>query len=225
MTSVVDRTAPWSAMPGWGIFADLMPPELVAARGLKSLQKKILVVLIVVVLICAGGYGYALTKHSSAASALSQAQAKTTRITAEQGKYASVTQIQNTTREVQSQIAGVMTDEVDFAALLGKIRGALPGSMSITTTTLTMVATASTAAGVSLSGSGAARIGTVTIAGAGQTLDDLSTYVVALSKIPGVVDVIPSSNNSAGPITAFNLSFGITNELYTHRHDVKGGIN
>jgi hypothetical protein len=216
MTSVVEKSAPWSTMPGWGIFADLMPPELVASRNLRGLQKKLVVVVGAVVLACIAGYFYALAQHSSAADGLKNAQQDTATITRSQGKYAAVTEIQNATANVRSQLTGLTATNVDFAALMGQVRAALPGTMSITSTSLVLSNGASSATtGSSLSGANDPRVGTVTIAGSGQTLDDLASYVTALSKIPGVIDVLPNSNKADNAQTAFSVSFGFTKALYT----------
>ena len=53
-------------MPGWGIVADLTPPELIAARGLRVLRKRIVAALVVIVLLCAGGYVWAAAKDNAA---------------------------------------------------------------------------------------------------------------------------------------------------------------
>lgn len=221
---------PWSAMPGWGIFADLTPPELLALRQLKGLRKTLLIVLLVVVLACVGGYGYAMHQHSTAAAAYDRAQAQTSSLTAQQSKYSDVTRLRTTTAGINTQIASAMANDVDFAAFLGKVRAALPGSLSLTSVTMTTnPGTGTTAAGsggaVSLATGAGTRIGTVSLVGTGQSLADLSGFVTALAALPGVVDVLPSSNTAAANATTFNVTFGVTDALYTHRYAVKAGGN
>lgn len=230
MTTVAtERPAePWSAMPGWGIFADLMPPELLALRQLKGLRKTLLIVLLVVVLACAGGYGYAMHQHSTASAAYDRAQAQTVALTAQQGKYADVTQLRSTTAGIRTQIASAMVNDVDFAAFLGQVRAALPGSLSLTSITMTVNPGGSTTGAggaASLATTAANRIGTVSLTGGGQTLADLSGFVTALAALPGVVDVLPTSNTAAASATTFTVSFGVTDALYTHRYAVKAGGN
>ena len=54
----------WASMPGWGIVADLTPPELVESRRLKALRKLIAVCLgAVVLLLRAAGYALRLRQE------------------------------------------------------------------------------------------------------------------------------------------------------------------
>ena len=71
--------------------------------------------------------------------------------------------------------------------------------------------------------SGLPRIGTVTISGTGQTLDDLPDYVDRLQRSAGLVDVLPISNSLAGTTgTDFTITMGLTSALLSHRFDVGG---
>jgi len=225
MTSVVDKTATWGTMPGWGIFADLLPPELVASRQLRKLQKRLLALIVAVLVLCAGGYVYAMLQHSSASSALSKAKATSQAIQAQQGNYAAVTQIRTANTGIQAQIAQAMAGDVDFAKFVRQIRAALPPTMSITSTTITLnAAGAAPANGSNATLSGATNIGTVSIAGGGQAIPDLAVFVTSLSAVPGVVDVVPSSNVLLGNgTTSYTLTFGITDQLLSHRYDGKAG--
>ena len=64
MTTISSPTQVWNTMPGWGIVADLTPPELIASRRLAVIRKALLsgLIFLTVLLLC--GYGYAYrTKH------------------------------------------------------------------------------------------------------------------------------------------------------------------
>ena len=62
MTTHAQPNQPWSSMPGWGIVADLTPPELIASRHLKVLRKWIVLGLVVLVVACVAGYVLAAQK-------------------------------------------------------------------------------------------------------------------------------------------------------------------
>jgi hypothetical protein len=227
MTAILDRPVAgdlWGSMPGWGIVADLTPPELVAARRLKLLKKLIAVGLALVVVLCAGGYALAYVNHSSAAQALDAASARTAAFTAEQAKYARVTEILAATQSVNGQIATLMADDVDMADLLIKLRSVLPGTMSLASITATVNGAAdggvsSDNTNASLDTSGRAVIGSVTLTGAAQRIVDVSTYVSSLVSLPGVVNVVPTSNAAGAPGgVQWNITLQITDQLYTHRY-------
>jgi hypothetical protein len=131
----------------------------------------------------------------------------------------------------------VMTGDVDIAALQGQLSSNLPATMIITNEAITIsvagvagasnpAATGLDTAGLDTSGldtSGLPRIGTVTMNGTGQTLDDLSNYLDRLQTITGLVDVLPVSNSIASTSgTEFSLTAGLTDAILSHRYDVGG---
>ncbi|MGH8961817.1 MAG: hypothetical protein ACRDWT_11620 [Jatrophihabitantaceae bacterium] len=212
----------WSTMPGWGIVADLTPPEVIAARRLHLLRKLIVAGLVLVVLLCAGGYVLAVRQHSSASDALNGTTARTTQLQAQVNKYGGVTRIQGTVDGVRSRVATLMQGDVDLTTLLVKIRTALPASMSIKQLGVTLNPTtgAPAAATPGLNLSGHSIIGTVTLSGSGRTLDDLPAYVDALAALKGVVNLVPTSNQTGTGGTQFAMTFALTDQLYSHRYDM-----
>ncbi len=215
----------WNTMPGWGIAADLTPPELIDTRRMKRLRHVIALCLLAVVLLCAAGYAAAYAKHLSAASSVDKARARTTALNAEAANYAGVTRIKATTSDFQTKVAGLMKTDVDLAALLTRIRQELPKSMALSQVTVTVNAasatTGGTSEGTSMNTSGATIIGTVTLTGYGRSLNDLPLYVDGVSAIAGVVDVVPTSNQNNGSSASFSVTLNVTDKLYTHRFDVK----
>ena len=224
MTAVLNRPPEenlWASMPGWGIVADLTPPELTAARQIRVLRKAIAAALALVTVLCAIGYGYAYLQKSSAVDAVDAANARTTQLVIEQGKYSYVTQLRSATQSINAEVASLTSQDVDVAALLAKIRGALPGTMALTSVTITISGTAAgTDTAASLDRSGRPMIGTVTLAGSAGRMTDVAEYVTRLSSLPGVANVVPSSNtsNEAGG-SQWNATLQLTDTLYTHRYN------
>jgi hypothetical protein len=134
-----------------------------------------------------------------------------------------------------------MIHDVDVAVLIAKMRSALPATLSLTNVTISLNNTSEQSVGsagsaASLDTSGHQHIGTVTLSGSGITLADLAGYVANLAALPGVADVIPSSNATTATVaikhgkqapsfTQFNIALTVTDELYSHHFDVtsKGG--
>ncbi len=214
----------WSSMPGWGIVADLTPPELIAARHLRALRKLIVVGLTLVVALCAGGYVLAVRQHSSATSARDAVTARGADLQRQLNSKAflHVITIQGTVAKVQGQVATLLKDDIDLPALLTEVALALPASMKITTLSVSL-ASGGTAAqggsGTSLDTSGHPVIGTVIVTGSGHKLDDLPMYVDRLATLPGVVNVVPTSNQATNGAVSYNMTFSLTNKLYSHRYD------
>jgi hypothetical protein len=210
----------WSTMPGWGIAADLTPPELINSRELKTLRKWIGAGLVVLLLACTGGYLAASRQNHAAAADLATVNAETVQLQSGVGKYATVTQIQGNVSQIQAQIATLMSGDVDLVTLMGRIRRALPAPMAISNETVTIILAAAAAAPAGTVPPALASIGTVTIAGTGSALDNLATYVEALQKIPGVINVNPTTNVLSGRTTHYSLSLTLTAAAFSHRFDV-----
>lgn len=211
----------WNQMPGWGIVADLTPPEIIAARSLRVIRRLIALLLVLVVVGCAALFVWAKLQSSAAQDDVATASADTAQLEHDASKYSKVTSVEAATNQIQSQVAGAMQTDVDTTHLIKAIRAALPGSMLINSFTLTLTPVATTPS----TDTGAAPtagpvIGTVTITGTGKKIDDLAAFVDRVSKVPGVVDVVPGSNQLSEGVTQFGLTMSLTTKLYSHHFDL-----
>jgi hypothetical protein len=224
---------PWSqgeSMPGWGIVADLTPPELIASRRMRVIRRLMIIGVATVLLLCAGGYALAILRHNDAESELASQQDRTTTLIAKQRRYSGVTVVRGSIAEVQDQLAGLMAGDVNVGALVGAVVTALPQDMTIDQLSVDIVTGTSSGSGSTNSGgvgsldlSHAAHIGTVSMSGTGSRLTDLATYVNTLRTIPGVFEPYPQSNQTTEKGTTYSLQLTLTDALLTHRFDVKGG--
>lgn len=229
MTAVLSKapasvTDTWATMPGWGIVVDLTPRSIGEARRLRRLKRLLAAVLVLLFAACAGGFVLAWRNHSAASAVSAQALEQTTTLQAQAGKYGGITQIEAAVATVDGQLASAMATDVDTARLLGKIRSSLPKSMTITNLSLNMTALPGapavvTAGSTGLDTSGHAQIGTVSITGLARNLNDLPSYVDALSSLPGVVNVVPSSNQRSSMVVSFTLQLALTDELFSHHYE------
>ena len=230
MTTQAHPNQPWSSMPGWGIVADLTPPELIASRHLKVLRKWIATGLVIMLLACVAGYVLATQKRSSASNALESVQARTAQLEADARKYGGITKLQGTVTAVQAQVSQLMSGDVDLVKLMGGISSSLPATMTIKQEAVTIslagaassgkAGTTTSKSGSGLDTSGNTPIGNVTISGVSHTLDDLAVYVDRLAAIPGVVDVVPLSNVVDATGVQYSVSLTLTDKLLSHRFDV-----
>lgn len=223
MTATLEPTTTlWSNRPGWGIAADLIPPELINSRQLSLLRKLIAGALVVLLLVCAGGYYLAKRQNSAASDTSATVAARTLQLQKESRQYGNVTRIEGTVAQVQGQVATLMTGDIDLVPLLKSLRTSLPAPMTINqeSVTLTPATLAAASAGTGLDTSGLARIGTITVGGSGRALTDLATYVDRLKAVVGLVDVTPVSNTASKGGTQFSLTVGLTSAALSHRFDV-----
>jgi hypothetical protein len=223
MSTMTQPPALWNSMPGWGIVADLTPPELIASRRLRVLRKFLTAALVLVVALCLLGYGWATLQSRSASKALATEQARTTQLRNEESKYAGVTQIQAALAQTNTQVAKLLATDVDFANLVGSLRQNLPGGMTITQLTVALATGttgATSSAGTSvLDTSGRRHVGTITITGTGIHMTDVSVFVDRLSTIKGVAVPYPSTNVQTPHGIQYTVQIILTEDVFSHRFD------
>ena len=221
MTAVLTDPQPTAYVPSWGIFADLTPPELISARRLKQLRRMMAIVLAALLVVVLLVFAFATLRHRQASDDLAREQATTATFTAQQSRYSMVTQIQGSTASIRQQLASLMTGDADTSGLLASVRTTLPRGTALTAVQLTVSAGGAQASGAtSLDTSGATQLGTVSLTGTSPRLQDIATYVDALSARPGLVDVVPVTNQSSGSAYTFTVTAAVTDAVLTHRYAV-----
>jgi hypothetical protein len=210
----------WGDMPGWGIVADMTPPELIERRLLAVLRRRIVLGLILVVLLCVAGYGYARLQHAAADNEATAASDQTRTLTTSAAKFTGITHIETTVSGLDGQVATVMRTDMDMARTVTSIRRALPSSMSISSVAVTMSADDSVDGASTLDAAGRPKIGTVSISGAGRSLEELPAFVDSLAVVRGFVNVLPTSNQVSKGVSQFSVTLDLNDLLYSHRYDL-----
>jgi hypothetical protein len=229
MTAVLTKNL-WHSMPGWGIVANLLPPELLEARRANAVRRLVAIASVVVLVLALLGFGYAKWRAHTASDALTRAQDTTQSLMIEQRKYNEVVQIQGTLSEVQTQIRQLMGNDVQFANLDAALRVTLLPGMAISQLTAAINTGAAAGAVAPTSGSGAnsgsvlntapARaIGTITLTGTAVHFSDVSGYIDRLGTVKGITSVYPISNAVTEGGVQFSLQITITDLSLSHRYD------
>jgi Tfp pilus assembly protein PilO len=229
MTATATLSSPkelWSSMPGWGIVADLLPPEILAARRVRVLRKRIITALVAVAVLCVAGYGYAFWQAHKASAALESEQAVTAQLQQQQRRYAEVVKIQGSITAVGKQVGTLLANDVDFATLMDSIIRQLPAGVILSqmSVTLDAVTAKSTTGGVAVGGgaldtSGRKHIGSILLTGQASDLAQVAAYVDKLTATPGLVGVFPTSQQVTGKAVQFSLQVVPTDQLLSHRYD------
>lgn len=218
-----------AAMPGWHIYADLTPPELMASRRVRSLRVWIAIALVLVVGGVAVAYDHARGQVNEAEEAVAAEQATGQALRQQQQQFSGVITLQGDIADMEQQTATLMASDVDVDALLGKLWAALPQGMTINQITVSVPSSVG-GSGSGDTGSGAAaldasgdtHIGTVTLSGTGQSLSDVPGFIDNLSEVAGVFGPFPTSNIDTGTAVNYSLQLTLTDALLTHRFAVEG---
>jgi Tfp pilus assembly protein PilN len=222
MTTMQPREL-WSTMPGWGIVANLIPPELLQARRARALRKMVTAVLCLLLVLAGAGTGYAMYRSHQASQSLAAEQSRTSQLIIEKNRYSDVTEIQGNVTQVKGQLAMLMGMDVDAAAMIDSLLGQLPAGASVTQLALTLAAPTPTAAnnnGASaLDTSGQSHIGTITISGEALTVNDVALFVNRLSALKGLVTPYPTANTVNDTGVQFTVQLAVNDSVLSHRYD------
>jgi hypothetical protein len=222
MTTMQPREL-WSTMPGWGIVANLIPPELLQARRAQALRKLVTAGLCVLLLLAGVGGGYAKLRAHEAAQSLAAEQSRTSQLVVEQNRYSTVTRIQGDVAQVRVQLAVLMGMDVDAtelveAVLLQLPTGATVNQLSVTIAAPTLTSTNNTGASA-LDTSTQPHIGTIAMSGQARSVADVAQLVSKLGALKGVVDPYPTTNTVNDTGTQFTIQMAVNNSLLSHRYD------
>jgi hypothetical protein len=209
----------WNTMPGWGITANLLPPEIVTARRVRVLRKLVIAAIGFVLALGIAGYAYGYLQEKDANSQLSAAQARTGELTAQQAKYQGVVTISGDIDQVKTQLATLLTTDVDGAALLDSIQQRAPHG-TIQTVTLTL---SGSAAGAIPDADGQLPVGTVTVTGSTTSMAEVATSVDQLKTLPGLSEIYPTTQQNNGKSVQYTIQITLVDKVYSHRWDFAPG--
>jgi type IV pilus assembly protein PilN len=226
MTTMQPREL-WSTMPGWGIVANLIPPEVLQARRVRAIRKLIAYALCLLVLIAGAGYSFAWYRSQQAADALAAEQSRTSQLLVQQKRYADVTLLQGSVAGVRTELSHLLASDVDMSALVASILAQLPAGATVSQLAVTMSVPGTKQAMTNLaSGPGSLdtsshpHIGLVSVTGQAARVSDVSTLVDRLTILPGFIDPYPTSNTTNDKGTLFTVQFSVNDKLLSHRYDV-----
>lgn len=220
-TIVTEEPDSWTTPAGWGIYADLTPPELLTARLLHRVRRMLLLVLTGAVVVVLLVFGYSVVLDRRAAADLADQDAQTTRLVAAQSRYSQVVAVQGAAAAVRNRLSQLMTSDVEYSALLTSLRAAQPDTLSVNQLSITVSAAGAAAAAVGtdpLATSGTVPVGGITIGGTSRSLTDLGTFVSRLRSVHGVVDVLPATLTTSGGAFTYTISMSIDSAALSHKY-------
>jgi Tfp pilus assembly protein PilN len=225
MTTLADRprTRGGAAFVAGQPQVNLLPPEVRAARGLKTVKRLLVMALVLVVLLCAATWVFARNDKSTAAAGLTTAQDQTTQLKAQEKKYAEVPQVLGLLDSTTKARAIGTSTEVLWSPYYQAIAAVLPQNVSIDTLTVTG-GTPMAAPPAAASPLQAPSVGQIQFTGRSKTLPDTAAWIDALDAIPGLGDAWVATAVIQGD-TATDVYYNITatvqvqSSAYAHRFD------
>ncbi|HEY0188563.1 MAG TPA: fimbrial assembly protein [Cellulomonas sp.] len=201
---------------------NLLPPEVLAAKGARVVRRWLAVGLVLVLGLCGAGYAGSLLVESGAQDDLESAQAETAAIQAETLTYAEVPQVRAELDRAEEAEQLGMGVEVQWGSYLGAVSVLLPDGISLEGFTVTE-SSPMEAATLSTDVLQDPAVGSIQLVGRSSTLPDTASWIEAMDAIPGlagtrVATMVISSDDDAG--TTFyrvTLTTQVTTEAYSLR--------
>ncbi|MEX1079731.1 MAG: hypothetical protein WED09_11550 [Homoserinimonas sp.] len=171
---------------------DFLPPEVKARNGARRTRRSLIAVVLVVVVGCAAGYGFATTLAIQSEVKLAEEQAETQRLLAEQAKYSAVGTVSSATAAVENaRIVGSAT-EIVWADYLAELKAALPSGATIESFVVDSQAAVEAAPEVAVPLQ-SSRVATVTFAVRVPTLPVVDSLLVNLRELSGFAGAVVTS--------------------------------
>lgn len=171
---------------------NLLPNEILIARGLKVLKRLLALAVLVVVAVLILVIGWMFLGEKNANSDLDAAKDHTEELRIEEAKYAEVPLVMNALTTAQSSRSLGMSTEVMWRSYLEAVSAVLPDGMSITQFTMSG-ATPTTAATAVTDPLQQPSIDILNLSVRSLTLPNTADMILALNSIPGFGDAWVSS--------------------------------
>lgn len=221
MTSTVRRTARSLPLrdlvtppvaPITSVSANLMPPEVVARRRLAWLQRRLAFALVALIALVGLGYGLSRQQTSAAEDDLATEQARTGTLTQQVRHYDDIVMLRTAGHDLKTQLATAMATDVPWTRLLAELDHVAPSGLALTSVaghlddgTSGGTTTAPPMAGTPVDPA-SAPIGALEVSGTAKDLKSIASYLDALGRLKGVVQVDPGGTTSAAGHSTFTLT-------------------
>lgn len=204
--------APTTGAPRFvAIRANLLPDEIVSARQIDVIRKQVVIGLVTVVLLLVGWYGFARFQTASANGDLSAAQRQGIAYQDQQRQYDGVVHAQAAVHSIQSELQTLMTNDLQWKALLTTIRAQTPSGVTLSSIAGNVGASEAGAPEV-LNQSGLAGVGTVSLTGTAPDKKTVAAFADRLAKAKGVAAPFISSVTTADNAVTFSMNVIITSD-------------
>lgn len=169
------------------IAANLLPPEIVAARRLRRVRRAVVGALGVLVILLGGWYTDASYQAARARADVRTAEADVAGLGRQQSAFAEVTGTQAQSQAISAQLAALLAGDLRWSRLLAALQQAAPKDVQLTS--LSGAVGTADAAGPRLpAGSAEKAVGTITLSGTGAGKPTVAAYVDVLAKVPGLAN-------------------------------------
>lgn len=211
------------------ISANLMPGEVIGKRRGRTMQRRVLLGLALLLVLLIAGYGFTWLQTHNANDELAAAQQKAVALAAQQQQFAPLVDAQREAAQIQQTLGQLMAGDLQWSKLLDEIRSKAVDGVSVAGVTGTVTTNnAAAAPGVSdglgvLNQTGEAQVGTVTITGTAPSKNTVAQFVDRLGTVRGLAAAFPASVTSDTGKLTFSVNVLLTSKALGGRFTVPTG--
>lgn len=227
----------WAPVPK----VNLLPPEILDARGFRKVQARLALAVAVTVLLAAGGVAWAQRQVNSARDVLDATTAQASALHEQEARYAEVPKVTAALASAQAVREQVLAQDMLWYRLMSDIALATPSNVWLTTMNVTLSATPASGTTSSAASTGnvtgnvtgedplvPAGIGKVTVTGTATSLPDVAAWLEAIVRVRGLdgatlQTVTRASDSGTAEEMQFTSQIVILDSALSHRYDRKAG--
>jgi Tfp pilus assembly protein PilN len=211
----------WAIVPR----VNLLPPEVLAARRFRSLQRRLGVVVASTLVVAGIGVVWAQSGLTSAEDDLAATRAQAVQLQAEQTKYAEAPKVLANLDAARTARASALGTDVAWYQFLSDLAINTPGGTGLSSVAISMDGTVNaTASTVPLVPAG---LGEVKVTGKAVRFPDVATWLDSFGQVHGLAGIVlmnaaqgnPDSGSSASAAIDYTGSAVITTGALSHRYD------
>jgi len=219
-------TVGWASVPR----VNLLPAELIAARGLRKVQQLLALAVVVTLALIACMFVWAQNGVETAQTELTGEQAKTALLQQEQAKYIDVPKVLGQIDAAQTAEQTAMASDIAWYTYLYDLSTVTPSRVSLTALTATVGMPGATSAQPGTSGPlSTSGVGQVTVAGTAATFSDVAAWLDSIDQVKGLdasmldtaIREETTKTSSTLPTVSFTTHITVTDDAFTHRYDRK----
>ena len=202
--------------------ADLLPPEVRAAYKGKAVVRMLVILVVTVAVIVAGGVGYATIRSITSQALLQLERDRSLDLLARQFDYAEAKQIANKVDAAIAARAVATATDIDWRAYLDEVGATLPSGVELTQLVISPVV-----AGEEVGASDAptenplqqAAVATITITATSLTVPDVEAWFDDLAGVTGFAGIAPPATVAGSPAEGYvvGLELLVNDEAYLTR--------
>jgi Tfp pilus assembly protein PilN len=206
------------------VTANLLPDEVVGARRLSRLKRRLGLSIVGLIALLGLAYGYSWWQTGEARDQLATEQFNASQMSRQLQRYAPLLQAQAKTTAIQGQLATVMAGDLQWSKLIASLNKAANGRVTLGALTGEVDPTAGTAGSSAtspLATSGQQMVGTLTLSGLAPDYRSVAAFVDALSKVKGLAVVNPGSVSRTDKVVDFTVDLSLTSDALGGRFTAK----